>query len=104
MAIKSGRVGVRTDQVDVYGRIIITDGLIDQIRDELEIPELAVNPVINPSPISPTQPLQPVQPLEPEVTDPIDELIEHTEEVVSEEEPLEEVVEEKEVYDEQKSE
>ena len=95
MALKSGRVGVRTDQVDVYGRILITDGLIDQIRDALEIPELTVNPVISPSPISPTQPLQPVQPVSPDVTDPVDDLLTQKDETVEEE---------KEVDDEQESE
>lgn len=35
MAIKSGRVGVREDQVDVHGRIIATDYLIEQIRRKI---------------------------------------------------------------------
>ena len=99
MALKSGRVGVRTDQVDVYGRLLITDSLIDQIRDALEVPEVVLSPTVSPSPVSPIIPLQPVQPLEPDVTDPIDELIEQIDEVVSDEEP----VEEKEVNDEQSS-
>ena len=37
MALKSGRVGVRTDQVDVYGRIIPTDFLIEELRDLLDV-------------------------------------------------------------------
>ena len=36
MAIKSGRVGVREDQVDVHGRIIATDYLVAQIKEKLE--------------------------------------------------------------------
>lgn len=36
MAIRSGRVGVREDQVDVHGRIIATQHLIDQIKAALE--------------------------------------------------------------------
>lgn len=36
MALKSGRVGVRPDQVDVHGRLIPTDYLIDRLRDELD--------------------------------------------------------------------
>ena len=35
MALKSGRVGVRPDQVDSYGRLIPTDYLIDLLRDKL---------------------------------------------------------------------
>lgn len=37
MALKSGRVGVRTDQVDVYGHIIPTDFLIAELRDLLDV-------------------------------------------------------------------
>lgn len=36
MAIKAGRVGVRPDQVDVHGRLKVTDWLIDQLRDILD--------------------------------------------------------------------
>lgn len=36
MALKSGRVGVRPDQVDAHGRLIATDYLIDILRDELD--------------------------------------------------------------------
>ena len=36
MALKSGRVGVRPDQVDPYGRLIPTDYLIDILRDMLD--------------------------------------------------------------------
>lgn len=36
MALKSGRVGVRPDQVDVHGRLIVTDYLIDILRDRLD--------------------------------------------------------------------
>ena len=35
MAIKAGRVGVRPDQVDVHGRLKVTDWLIDQLREIL---------------------------------------------------------------------
>lgn len=35
MAIKAGRVGVRTDQVDVHGRLKATDWLIEQLRNIL---------------------------------------------------------------------
>ena len=39
MALKSGRVGVRPDQVDHYGRLIPTDYLIDILRDMLSVEE-----------------------------------------------------------------
>lgn len=39
MAIKSGRVGVREDQVDVHGRIIATDYLVEQIKAKLNAEE-----------------------------------------------------------------
>lgn len=37
MALKSGRVGVRPDQVDVHGRLIPTDWLIGELRDLLDV-------------------------------------------------------------------
>lgn len=36
MALKAGRVGVRPDQVDVHGRLLATDYLVDQLRELLE--------------------------------------------------------------------
>lgn len=36
MALNSGRVGVRPDQVDHYGRLIPTDYLIDILREMLD--------------------------------------------------------------------
>lgn len=36
MAIKAGRVGVREDQVDHYGRLKPTQWLIEQLRDILD--------------------------------------------------------------------
>ena len=36
MAIDAGRVGVRKDQVDAYGRIVLTDELLAQIIAALE--------------------------------------------------------------------
>lgn len=36
MALKSGRVGLSPDQVDVYGRLKPTEWLIDQLRDLLD--------------------------------------------------------------------
>lgn len=35
MAIKSGRVGVRPDQVDEYGRVVASDYLVDQLKEVL---------------------------------------------------------------------
>lgn len=35
MPLKAGRVGVRQDQVDVHGRLVPTDWLIDKIRELL---------------------------------------------------------------------
>lgn len=43
MAIKSGRVGVAIDQVDLYGRLIPTPWLIEQLRELLEVEEAEVN-------------------------------------------------------------
>ena len=43
MALKSGRVGVRPDQVDVYGRLQVTDYLIDELRKKLDVEEAEVN-------------------------------------------------------------
>ena len=37
MAIKAGRVGVRKDQVDVYGRLVPTDFLIAELRELLDV-------------------------------------------------------------------
>lgn len=36
MAIRAGRVGVRPDQVDHYGRLKATEWLVEQLRDLLE--------------------------------------------------------------------
>ena len=35
MAIRAGRVGVRPDQVDVHGRLVATDWLVDKLRELL---------------------------------------------------------------------
>ena len=46
MAIKSGRVGVATDQVDAYGRVVASDFLVDQLKEVLpqtELVPLSVN-------------------------------------------------------------
>lgn len=52
MAIKSGRVGVREDQVDVYGRVIISDAMVEQIKEALLNTEVSINmsvlPTMNP--------------------------------------------------------
>ena len=37
MAIRAGRVGVRNDQVDVYGRLVPTDWLIEELRELLDV-------------------------------------------------------------------
>ena len=37
MAIDAGRVGVRKDQVDAYGRVVATDYLLEQIANALGI-------------------------------------------------------------------
>ena len=47
MAIKSGRVGVAPDQVDVYGRLQVTDYLIDQLRDILDVESAEVSALTN---------------------------------------------------------
>lgn len=56
MAIRSGRVGVREDQVDVHGRIIATQHLIDQIKKALqeESNDLVEEPVAEPTVIDVT--------------------------------------------------
>ena len=43
MALKSGRVGVRPDQVDVHGRLIPTDWLIGELRDLLDVESAELN-------------------------------------------------------------
>lgn len=47
MALKSGRVGVRTDQVDVHGRLIPTDWLIGKLRDLLDVESAELNALNN---------------------------------------------------------
>ena len=37
MALSAGRVGVRRDQVDMYGKLKATDNLVDQIAEKLGI-------------------------------------------------------------------
>lgn len=56
MAIRSGRVGVREDQVDVHGRIIATQHLIDQIKEALqeESNDSVEEPVVAPTVIDVT--------------------------------------------------
>ena len=43
MAIKSGRVGVAIDQVDLYGRLIPTPYLISKLRELLDVEQAEVN-------------------------------------------------------------
>lgn len=43
MALKSGRVGVALDQVDVYGRLIPTEFLIDELRKILDTNQAEIN-------------------------------------------------------------
>lgn len=43
MAIKSGRVGVAQEQVDVYGRLIPTEWLIDRLREILDTNQAEIN-------------------------------------------------------------
>ena len=43
MAIKSGRVGVAREQVDIYGRLIPTDFLIAKLREILDTNQAEIN-------------------------------------------------------------
>ena len=47
MAIDAGRVGVRKDQVDAYGRIVLTDELLAQIIAALQDTEGEPEPVVS---------------------------------------------------------
>ena len=74
MALKSGRVGVAPDQVDVYGRLQVTDYLIEQLRDILDVESAEISALTNARLEWERQNLlQPITPIDnPIITEPID--------------------------------
>lgn len=74
MALKSGRVGVAPDQVDLYGRLRVTDYLIEQLRDILDVESAEVSALTNARLEWERQNLlQPITPIDnPIITEPID--------------------------------
>ena len=104
MAIKAGRVGVAREQVDVYGRLIPTQYLIDELRKLLDVEAAEISaariareelerlkldePIIQ-------KPLEPIIPGDsfPRETEETEEEPEVEEETEEEEEPSEEEVE-----------
>lgn len=74
MALKSGRVGVAPDQVDLYGRLQVTEYLIEQLRDILDVESAEVSALTNARLEWERQNLlHPITPIDnPIITEPID--------------------------------
>lgn len=79
MAIRAGRVGVRPDQVDPYGRLKATDWLIEQLRDMLNSNEAEIHAYqlarleIERLELDKEIVQKPIEPIEPIIT-PVDEI------------------------------